>query len=153
VDGANAARDFLRSYGISEKDIETVWNAIALLTTPGIPEHMHPQIALVQAGAAMDVVGRGYEHFADDQREAVIAAYPRGNDFKQGMIETFYQGLKHRPATTFGTFNDDILAFKDPDFQRLNLCSLIFASPWATGINHLTKPLTDNQVHSGSSVL
>jgi len=46
VDGANAARDFLRSQGISERDIEKVWAAIALHTTPGIPEHMHPEIAL-----------------------------------------------------------------------------------------------------------
>ena len=51
VDGANAARDFLRSHAISERDIEKVWTAIALHTTPGIPEHMHPEIALVQAGA------------------------------------------------------------------------------------------------------
>jgi HD superfamily phosphodiesterase len=42
VDGANAARDFLRSHGIAERDIETVWTAIALDTTPGIPQHMHP---------------------------------------------------------------------------------------------------------------
>jgi HD domain len=78
VDGANAARDFLRGHGISESGIDKVWTAIALHTTPGIPEHMHPEIALVQAGAGMDVVGRGYEHFTHAQREAVIAAYPRG---------------------------------------------------------------------------
>jgi HD superfamily phosphodiesterase len=42
VDGANAARDFLRSHGIAQQDIETVWTAIALHTTPGIPRHMHP---------------------------------------------------------------------------------------------------------------
>jgi HD superfamily phosphodiesterase len=36
VDGANAARDFLRSHGISEVDIERVWLAIALHTTPGL---------------------------------------------------------------------------------------------------------------------
>ena len=132
VDGANAARDFLRGYGICEKEIETVWTAIALHTTPGIPEHMHPQIALVQAGAGMDVVGRAYDQFTDDQRRAVIAAYPRGSDFKHEMIEAFYQGMKHRPGTTYGTFNDDVLACKDRSFQRLNLCSAIFGSPWAT---------------------
>jgi len=37
VDGANVARDFLRSHGIAERDIGTVWTAIALHTTPGIP--------------------------------------------------------------------------------------------------------------------
>jgi len=132
VDGANAARDFLRSYRLLEKDIETVWTAIALHTTPGIPEHMHSEIALVQAGAGMDVVGRAYDQFTDDQREAVVAAYPRGNDFKHEMIEAFYQGMKHRPDSTFGTFNDDVLAFKDPNFRRINLCRAIFGSPWAS---------------------
>jgi len=130
VDGANAARDFLRGHGVSERDIEKVWTAVALHTTPGIPEYMHPEIALVQAGAGMDVAGRGYDDFTNEQREAVIDAYPRGNDFKHEIIEAFYQGMKHRPGSTFGTFNDDVLAFKDPNFQRGNLCSIILGSHW-----------------------
>jgi HD domain len=130
VDGANAARDFLRGHGISENDIETVWNAVALHTTPGIPQFMRSEIALVQAGAAMDVAGRGYDQFTSEQREAVIAAFPRESDFKQGIIDAFYQGLKHRPDSTFGTFNDDILAFKDPNFRRIDMCSIILASSW-----------------------
>jgi hypothetical protein len=96
---------------------------------PGIPEHMHPEIALMQAGAGMDVAGRDYDRFTDDQRHTVIAAYPRGPNFKHEIIEAFYQGMKHRPSTTFGTFNDDVLAFKDhPGFQRVNLCSIILNS-------------------------
>jgi hypothetical protein len=130
VDGANAARDFLRGRGISEGDIETVWNAVALHTTPGIPEFMRPEIALLQTGAGMDVAGRGYDDFTDAQRQAVVAAFPREADFKQGMIDAFYQGLKHRPDSTFGTFNDDFLAFKDPRFQRVDICSVILASKW-----------------------
>src|SRR6202521_1083262 len=38
VDGANAARDFLRSHGIDQHDIDTVWTAISLHTTPDIPQ-------------------------------------------------------------------------------------------------------------------
>ncbi|KGM33188.1 HD domain-containing protein [Inquilinus limosus] len=128
VDGANDAREFLRGHGIREAEVERVWAAVALHTTPGIPEHMHPEIALVQAGAAMDVVGRGYHDLTAEQREAVIAAYPRGSDFKHEMIEAFYQGMKHRPGSTFGTFNEDILAFKDPSFRRGDLCSIILGS-------------------------
>jgi hypothetical protein len=136
VDGANAARDFLRSHGVSEGDVGTVWAAIALHTTPGIPEFMLPEIALVQAGAGMDVAGRGYETFTDEQREAVVAAYPRGGDFGPRMIDAFYEGIKHRPGSTFGTFNDDFLAFKDPNFRRVDLCSVILASPWEHGHAH-----------------
>jgi hypothetical protein len=130
VDGANAARDFLRGHGISDSDIETVWNAVALHTTPGIPEFMRPEIALVQAGAGMDVAGRGYDQFTDTQREAVVAAFPRETDFKHGIIDAFYQGMKNRPDSTFGTFNDDVLAFKDPHFRRIDMCSIILASKW-----------------------
>lgn len=130
VDGANAARDFLRSRGIPEYEVEKVWIAIALHTTPGIPEHMLPEIALLQAGAAMDVVGLGYEDFSDDERKAVISAFPRGNAFKHEIIDAFYRGMKHRPDTTFGTFHDDVLSFKDPHFQRGDLCSIILASRW-----------------------
>jgi hypothetical protein len=130
VDGANAARDFLRSHGLSEDDLEKVWMAVALHTTPGIPEHMHPEIALVQAGAGMDVAGRGFEQFTDGERQAVIAAHPRGDNFGQHMIDAFYEGMKHRPGSTFGTFNDDFIAYKDPNFRRVDLCSVILSSHW-----------------------
>ncbi|MBB3447303.1 HD domain-containing protein [Rhizobium sp. BK379] len=130
VDGANAAADFLRSRGIAPGQIEIVWNAVALHTTPGIPEFMRPEIALVQAGAGMDVVGRGFEEFSPAEREAVVAAYPREEAFADGIIEAFYRGMKHRPQSTFGTFNDDVLAFKDPTFERLNICKAILSSRW-----------------------
>jgi hypothetical protein len=130
VDGANAARDFLRSRGMPEGGIEKVWLAIALHTTPGIPEHMHPEIALVQAGAGMDMAGRNFDQFTKEERAAVTAAHPRGQDFGQRVIDTFYQGLQQRPASTFGTFNDDFLAFKDSGFKRADMCSIILGSRW-----------------------
>ncbi|WP_250475385.1 HD domain-containing protein [Caballeronia sp. GAFFF1] len=130
VDGANAARDFLRCHRVDEADVAKVWTAVALHTTPGIPEHMHGEIALVQAGAGMDIAGRGFDAFSEAQRAAVVAAYPRGADFAARMIDAFYDGMKHRPGTTFGTFNDDFLAHKDPSFERVNLCSIILNSKW-----------------------
>ena len=128
VDGANAARDFLRSYGIPETSVETVWDAIALHTTPGIREHKKAEVALVTAGVEMDVLGITYEQFTPEQREAVLRAHPRGASFKKDIIGAFYKGMKHRPDSTFGTVNDDVLAFKDPHFQRTNLCKVILAA-------------------------
>ena len=132
VDGANAARDFLKSHGIPETDVHKVWTAIALHTTPGIPEFLHAEAALLHVGAGMDVAGRSYDQVTDEEREAVVAAYPRETAFKHDIIDTFYEALKDRPATTFGTFNDDFLACKDPHFQRVDMCSVILNSPWAT---------------------
>jgi putative nucleotidyltransferase with HDIG domain len=130
VDGANAARDFLQSHGIPDADVQKVWMAIAFHTTPGIPEFLHSEAALLHVAAGMDVAGRSYDQLSDEEREAVLEAYPRGDRFKQRIIDTFYEGLKLRPATTFGTFNDDFIAFKDPGFQRIDICSVILNSPW-----------------------
>lgn len=131
VDGANAARGFLRSHGISQGDIDTVWTAIALHTTPGIPQHMNPVIALVTAGVEMDVLGLAYDDFSDAERAAVVRAYPRERDFKEEIIHAFYEGLKHRPATTFGTVNADVIADKEPGFKRGNFCAVIRGSTWS----------------------
>ena len=131
VDGANAVRDFLRSHGIAQQDIDTVWTAIALHTTPGIPQHMHPVVALVTAGVEMDVLGLAYADYSDAEREAVVRAHPRSPRFKEDIIQAFYDGMKHRPETTFGTVNDDVLADKDPRFARDNFCNIIRGSAWA----------------------
>ncbi|MDQ7982123.1 HD domain-containing protein [Paraburkholderia sp. SARCC-3016] len=128
VDGANAARDFLLSRGFSAQDVSIVWSAVALHTTPGIPEHMHAEIALTQAGAVMDLIGLGKEELTEEQWNAVLTAHPRGKRFKYEMVDAFYEGMKHRPQSTLGTFNDDFLAYKDSGFQRENVCSMILGS-------------------------
>lgn len=130
VDGANAARDFLRSYDISQEDIDRVWTAIALHTTPGIPQYMHPVVALVTAGVEMDVLGIEYDAFTATERDAVVREFPRSATFKEDILLAFYHGIKHRPDTTFGNVKADVLAEKDPGFQRPNFCSVIRNSAW-----------------------
>jgi len=130
VDGANAARDFLRSRRIAERDIETVWTAIALHTTPGIPQHMHPVIALVTAGVEIDVLGIAFSDFTDAEREAVLRAHPRPARFKEEIIQAFYDGIHRKPETTFGNVKADVLADKDPSFRPGNFCRVIRASAW-----------------------
>jgi hypothetical protein len=130
VDGANAARAFLRRHNISPQEIDTVWTAIALHTTPGIPQYMHPVVALLTNGVEMDVLGIAYPEFPHADREAIVAAHPRTEHFKEDIIQTFYDGIRHKPETTFGNVKADVLADKDPEFQRMNFCSVIRGSQW-----------------------
>jgi hypothetical protein len=131
VDGANAARDFLKSHKVDPADIEKVWTGIALHTTPGVPEFMHPVIALTTAGVEMDVLGLTYDRYADPVREAVVAAFPRTARFKEDIIQAFYDGIKNKPDTTFGNVKADVIADKEPHFHRGNFCSVIRCSHWA----------------------
>lgn len=130
VDGANAARAFLRSHNIAEGDIEDVWLAIALHTTPGIPEHLRPTIALLTSGVEMDVLGLAYHDFTHAQRDAVCAHHPREANFKENIIAHFAEGTIAKPQTTFGNVKADVLALKDPNYTRMNFCSIILGSPW-----------------------
>jgi HD superfamily phosphodiesterase len=130
VDGANAARDFLRRHGITPADIDLVWTAIALHTTPGVPQHMHPVIALVTAGVEMDVLGLTYNEYSESEREAIVQAHPRTTHFKEDIIQAFYDGIKHKPETTFGNVKADVLADKDPAYRRINFCNVIRGSAW-----------------------
>ncbi|MDB6157520.1 MAG: metal dependent phosphohydrolase [Gammaproteobacteria bacterium] len=130
VDGANAAREFLRSRRIPQADVDTVWTAIALHTTPGIPRHMHPVVALVTAGVEMDVLGLTYPEYSAAERNAVVGAHPRSTHFKEDIIQAFYDGIKRKPDTTFGNVKADVLADKDATFERGNFCSVIRGSAW-----------------------
>jgi hypothetical protein len=130
VDGANAARNYLRRHNISEQDIDLVWTGIALHTTPGIPQYMHPVVALVTAGVEMDVLGIDYTSFTGSDRNAVVQAFPRPAHFKEDILRAFYDGIKHKPETTFGNVKADVLADKDPNFRRGNFCSVIRNSAW-----------------------
>jgi hypothetical protein len=130
VDGANAAREFLNSHNVDPSDIEKVWTGIALHTTPGVPEFMHPVITLTTAGVEMDVLGLTYGQYDDATREAVVSAFPRPPAFKEDIIQAFYDGIKHKRQTTFGNVKADVIADKEPHFHRGNFCSMIRGSHW-----------------------
>ncbi|KAA0116706.1 HD domain-containing protein [Methylobacterium sp. P1-11] len=131
VDGADAAREFLRSHGLSEPKADLVWQAIALHTTPGIPEYMRPEIALTKAGVVMDVVGIGYEEYTAEQRAQTLAALPRG-DFKNEFVQDQLRSALKKPQTTFGTLNVDFIKHFDHSFCHLNVCTLVRDAPWSS---------------------
>ncbi|MFD2572399.1 HD domain-containing protein [Spirosoma soli] len=129
VDGANAARDFLKSHGLPQSALQLVWDTVAFHTTTGIAEYKEAEVALLNYGVALDVVGRGYDHLSEKHRQAIIQQFPR-TDFKKTIIPTFFEGFKHKPDTTYGTINADICACMTPNFQRKNFCDSILHSPW-----------------------
>ena len=132
VDSANAAKAFLQPYGLNDDDLEQVWLSIALHTTPGVTEHLRPNVALVTAGVEMDVLGIDYAAFPAAQREAVVHAHPRGEGFKECILCAFAEGFKHKPLSTFGTVNADVLVDSEPGFKPLNFVEVIRQSPWSS---------------------
>jgi hypothetical protein len=129
VDGANAARQFLLKRGVDEAAARAVWMSIALHTTPGVPEFLEPEVALVTAGVETDVLGIGRNDLAPEAIAAVTAAHPRPA-FKRRILQAFTDGNKHRPQTTFGNVNADVLEHFDPSFVRDDFVDIILNNSW-----------------------
>jgi HD superfamily phosphodiesterase len=85
VDGADHARRFLLDRGFPAAAAETVWTAVALHTTPGIPGRMAPEIATTHLGVLTDAIGLGLAGLDRDQLAEILAAHPRG-DFKNEFL-------------------------------------------------------------------
>ncbi|HZZ52025.1 MAG TPA: HD domain-containing protein [Pseudonocardia sp.] len=129
VDGANAARAFLTEHGVTAADAQSVWLGIALHTTPGVPEFLAPEVALVTAGVETDVLGIDRELLESADLDRVVAAHPRPR-FKEQILRRFADGNLHRPDSTFGNVNADVLEHYDPSFTRSDFVEIIRANSW-----------------------
>ena len=129
VDGANAARQFLSTHDVPEEQVRTVWEAIALHTTPGITHNMQPEVALLYTGVGLDVLGRGFDQFPPELREQIVAKYPRRH-FREAFIREYFAGFAHKPHTTYGTVNAGVCERYLPGFKSPNAADLIASSPF-----------------------
>jgi hypothetical protein len=129
VDGADEARRFLQGHGVPEDSIRRVWTAIALHTTPGIPEFMEPEVALVTAGVEYDVLGIRYHDVSDADRNEIVSLHPRP-DFKRSILQAFTEGIASKPETTFGNVKADVLERFVPGYERANFVDIIENSDW-----------------------
>ncbi len=129
VDSAGEARRFLQGHGVPEDSIRRVWTAVALHTTPGIPEYMEPEVALVTAGVEYDVLGIGYHDISDADRAEITAMHPRP-DFKRSILQAFTEGIAPKPETTFGNVKADVLERFVLGYQRANFVDIIENSDW-----------------------
>lgn len=76
VDGADLAAEFLTGQGVAADRVEVVWDAIALHSTDTISVRKRPEIALVSAGARLDVAGNPAE-LPPGYADRVHAVLPR----------------------------------------------------------------------------
>lgn len=98
VEGAGAARGFLRERGLSEVKADLVHEAIALHAAVGKAARMAPEIALVHFGAGMDVVGFRAEDLSGETVRHIVEAYPR-HGFKKAFSEVLEDEVRRKPAS------------------------------------------------------
>jgi len=130
IDSADAAAEFLSGYGRSREDIAQVWDAIALHTTPEIPQHKPPMTALLCAAVDTDILGTYGQALCPGAISRILREFPREPGFKIKFLHTLALGQLHRPHSTFGTINADVLAFHDRHMKVGGFCEQLLASKW-----------------------
>jgi 5'-deoxynucleotidase YfbR-like HD superfamily hydrolase len=115
VDGANAARDFVRrsAFGSDwdERRLQVLWDSIALHTQPDIAWHKEAEVKATQLGILADFGGVpvlsafGLE-LSEQEWTAVCKEYLRSG-FKEGVKQTLCGLCQSKPATTFDNFVGD----------------------------------------------
>ena len=106
VDGANAARSFLKGKGVNAQDLQLIWDAIALHTTASIALHKEPEVAICAMGIGIDIIGFGVDKIPSQHVKAINAAYPRlaiKEQFKNAMCGI----VRRKPQTTYDNFVRD----------------------------------------------
>jgi len=98
IDGADAAAEFLSRQGYSDAKIAVVWDAIALHSTPGVPQRKQLEIALVQLGAGIDIGAIPRALVTPESVEMILAEYPRLG-FKRAMLDAMAAVIRRKPMT------------------------------------------------------
>ena len=123
VDGANAARTFLKGRGISTQQMQVVWDAIALHTTPTLALHKEPEVVMTHSGIAVDVLGASLDRIPQDKQRAILTEFPR-LAFKNQFQVCLCNVVRRKPATTIDNILRDfgiryVEVFTPPNFADL----------------------------------
>ena len=130
VDGANAARAFLKDRGISAQQMQVVWDAIALHTTPTLALHKEPEVVMTHSGIAVDVLGAGLDRIPKDKQRAILTEFPR-MAFKNQFQLCLCNVVRRKPATTIDNILRDFGIRYVQGFMPPNFADLVANAPFS----------------------
>src|SRR5260221_9269147 len=130
VDGANAAREFLKDRGISAQQTQVVWDAIALHTTPTLALHKEPEVVMTHSGIAVDVLGVGLDRIPQDKQRAILSEFPR-LAFKDQFKGCLCNVVRQKPMTTIDNILRDFGVRYVDGFAPPNFADLVANAPFS----------------------
>src|SRR5580698_3963399 len=128
--GANAARVFLSDQGISAHQMQLVWDAIALHTTPTLALHKEPEVVMVHSGIAVDVLGVGLDRIPQDKQRAILSEFPR-LAFKTQFKACLCNVVRQKPMTTIDNILRDFGICYVEGFAPPNFADLVANAPFS----------------------
>lgn len=129
VEGANAALAFARAQGMKESSAQTIWDVVALNSTPSIALHKEGEVALCTLGIGLDWGGFGYDMLPATQVAMVVDAFPR-LEMKQRFTRDVCRIVVSRPDTTYDNFARDFGERFVPGYTRPSIVDFLLNAPF-----------------------
>ena len=131
VNGADAARAFIKERGLSDRRAQLIWDLVALNSTASIALHKETEVALGTMGIALDYGGFGFEAIiAPADMADILKAFPRLK-MKQNFATTCRHLVEARPETSSDNFLRDFGERFVPGYKPVSTVDLLMNAPFA----------------------
>jgi len=115
IDGANRAEQLMLASGLSAKDADVVWHAVALHDVRfAITRRQGPEAMLVAIGAGCDVDGPDPASIDAARTAEIVAAFPR-LQFKKRFTALAIDHCKRKPLSQRGTWLEGLCREQAPE--------------------------------------
>ncbi|MDT0614354.1 HD domain-containing protein [Streptomyces lancefieldiae] len=129
VDGADAARNFLRERRMPAERVAVVWDAIALHTNVGIATRKRPEIGIVSVGSGLDFTGNDLQQIPSDALAEILTVFPRAG-FKREALDTILSLCRTKPMSVLMHPFAEVGRRHLPDFPVPTVEDLLLAAPF-----------------------
>jgi hypothetical protein len=129
VNGAAAARSFVKERGVSDRRAQLIWDLVALNSTVSIALHKEPEVALGTMGIGLDYAGFGFELIPSADMTEILSAFPRLK-MKDKFAEMCCRLVTTRPETSSDNFLRDFGERFVPGYKPISTVDLLMNAPF-----------------------
>lgn len=128
VEGANAAREFARQFGVDDRRLQLIWDSVALNSTPSLGLNKEAEVALCTAGIGVEF-GFQYDRIPPNEMQNILEAFPR-LAMKRRFADSICRIIKTKPETTYDNFAGDFGERCVPGYRRPSTVDFLLNAPF-----------------------
>ncbi|HEY0686163.1 MAG TPA: hypothetical protein VGD45_27720 [Steroidobacter sp.] len=129
VEAADAVRAFAQERGMTQRQLQLIWDGVALNSTPSICLYKETEVSLCTRGIGADWGGFGYENIPPRLAQSILEAYPRLR-MKQRFAADVCGLIRSRPQTTYDNFARDFGERFVPGYQPPSMVDVLMNAPF-----------------------
>lgn len=129
VNGADAARSFVKGQGLSDRQVQLIWDLVALNSTPSLALHKEPEVAVGTMGIGLDYGGFGFALIPSSEMTSILDAFPRLH-MKDRFTAACCRLVTAKPETSSDNFLRDFGERYVPGYKPVSTVDLLMRAPF-----------------------